>query len=122
VGRLIGHVLRLSVPSGLTCPLYGLGWTEPLATATGIFTTGRQSFPSGGSDGTAAGVHPPATATGNLLQDAPIFEGTNQPAGGLEGDAQDLGQLTDTGHRVREEVVTAVSRLGLAPSLRKRSL
>jgi hypothetical protein len=77
----------------------------------------RQSFPSGGSDGTSAGVHPTAAATGDLLQDAPLFEGTDQPAGGLEGDAQDLGQLTDTDHGVREEVVYGreeVERPGLS--------
>jgi hypothetical protein len=30
-----------------------------------------------------------------------LFEGTDQPTGGPEGDAQDLGQLADGGHGLR---------------------
>jgi hypothetical protein len=50
----------------------------------------------------AGGVDPVATPTGDLLEDAPLFEGTDQPASGLEGDAHDLVQLADGGHGVRE--------------------
>jgi hypothetical protein len=49
----------------------------------------------------AGGVHAAATATADLLEDVLLFEGTDQPTGGLEGDAQDLGQLADGSRGLR---------------------
>ena len=44
--------------------------------------------------------------------DAPRSKGTDQPASGPEGDAQDLGQLADGGYGVREEVINGRKQVG----------